>query len=942
MNTTLPILLTLLALLSASPRLQANGVAPNTRILPPGIHTGEFIGEGGRAIPAANGRIVVGSPNAIRNVNGTPVQTGGVYVFDSKSHQLIRTIFPSDGVAGGRFGESVAVSGNVMVVGSPNWGTSIVSNRGAVYLYNVTTGALIRRIEPSNTNAGDLWGKSVAIEGDTLAYGARDHDGNTLGSNMGVVETYSILRQTQMASIQGVPMFGGRPSLNQLGASIAINRGVVAAGAPGSTGGDGAVLLFDAVSGSVIHTLQDPKGAGKAGGFGYSLDMDDGLLIVGAPFHSIVFIGPQPNAGSAYLFDMRYITTPQAVIGAVDGGGNQILGTSVATRNGVSAVGIPGVDYTPPGPGLGAPVTDYGNVLVLDHRMRELDRLSMPTLGTGARYGTTVGVTAEGHVLAGAPGDDSAGADSGAIWKAGPYKHNASGMYQIHAMTKTGALQNSAAVFSNFTELTASGLVSFTATMSGPGTSGGKNSGLWSTLQSGLGPAPVALANVPIDHGMPPHPFTVTGKKVFRPICNSGSELFLRMTDSRGVVTQYYDDRYVTNGFLTIIDNSTQTYASLDGVAVKSLGETWVPFSGGLTCAIPLKLRPGTGTTPVTATSDSAIYTQPNFYVREGIDNVPMPATGKYGEFVRSISYADPAHCYYRGFIQDTAVTAGIFADHTATLVVRESLAPDATGAVNASSPQYSSFLGISGLKGSMARTYLYRATLKTDATKGVNATNNEALYANIDSTGSKLIARKDDTIPGTSLKWNRFLDYGITSQGTVLVLATLSGSGVNASNDTALIAHVSRFPLPDATLVLLREGDFLPDGDGARVAAFNRLDMAFTRTTSSYGVLVTLRTETGGATAANNLVWVTGNIHQGNSDVITLYSPHVAFRKGAAISAQAGRDTIASISVPSLFRDTSSAGNTGLQHAVFNNTGLPSSVLVITFPDKGRAIVQR
>ena len=943
MKTALTTFLLVLIASMACSRLQAQSVVSNRRLQPPGNHAGELFGDGAKAIAIGHERLMAGSPRAIQNRNGTLVATGAVYVFDSKTGKLIRTLFPPDGIDGGRFGEALAVSGSVLVVGSPSWGTTLNPNRGAVYLYNWVSGAFIRKVEPSESvNAGDRWGSSVAIEGDVVVYSARDHDGNTMGSNMGMVETYSIQRGVQMASIPGVPFTASRASLNQLGACVAILRGIVAAGAPGSAGGDGGVLLFDAATGAVVHTLLDPKGAGKAGGFGYSLDMDDELLIVGAPFHSTTSGGVQPNAGSAYLFDLRLITAPQALLGSTDGAANQILGASVATRDGLSAVGIPGVDYLPFGPGLGPAVSDYGRVLVMDRRLQRLDVLEVPALGTGARYGTIVSVSPKGQVVASAPGDDGGGDDSGALWLAGPYQRSAEGSFETLAMTQNGALPQSAAVYTNFSEVTASVVATYTASVSGAGTSGGKNNGLWSTLQSRLTPGLVIQTQVPAPLGMPPPASFVTAKKVFRPLCNSASEMYFRVMEASGVTSQYFYDGYSSIGLSKVIDNSTTTYPSLQGVAVQTMGETRVPFSGGLACAIPLKLRKNTGTTPVTVSSDSALYVQGGFYLREGIDDVPMPATGKFGEFNNSLAFADPAHCFYRAFIQNSSVTAGIFCGNNATLVVKESLAPDAAGAVGSGAPEYGSFLGVTGLQGSMARSYLYRATLKLDAAKGITTANNEALYSNLNSTGTKLMARKGDLVPGTSLRWHRFLDYGITAQGQQLVLATLQGAGVTAANDTALIAYIPRFPLEDATLVLLREGDVLPGSREARVASISRIDMSFTATSSSYGALVTLKTEANGATVANNLAWVAGNLHFGNSKALSDYLPRIAFRKGMRLSNQAGRDIVTSISVPSLLGDSSGAGNTGLQHAVFSSAGHPTSMCVITFPDKTKALLRR
>jgi len=92
------------------------------------------------------GKIAVSSLNAIRP-SAVPVNTGGVHLFDAATGKFLRTQFPADGMANDLFGQNVAVSGNVLVVGAPQAARGVDAAVGAVYLYNLTTGALIRKVQ---------------------------------------------------------------------------------------------------------------------------------------------------------------------------------------------------------------------------------------------------------------------------------------------------------------------------------------------------------------------------------------------------------------------------------------------------------------------------------------------------------------------------------------------------------------------------------------------------------------------------------------------------------------------------------------------------------------------------------------------------------------------------------------------------------------------------
>src|SRR5260221_292581 len=92
------------------------------------------------------------------------------------------------------FGWSVAISGDTMVIGAPfensnatgvngNQTNNSARDSGAAYVFvrDGTNWVQQAYLKPSNTGAGDYFGESVAISGDTMVIGAPLEDSNATG-----------------------------------------------------------------------------------------------------------------------------------------------------------------------------------------------------------------------------------------------------------------------------------------------------------------------------------------------------------------------------------------------------------------------------------------------------------------------------------------------------------------------------------------------------------------------------------------------------------------------------------------------------------------------------------------------------------------------------------------------------------------------------------------
>jgi len=106
----------------------------------------------------------------------------------AQTQSEIQKLLASAGAARGQFGISVAVDGDTAVIGvsadDDNGGDS-----GSVYVFTRDAGVWTKqqKLAASDGAAGDLFGVSVAVDGDTAVIGAffDDDNGNNSGSAAG-------------------------------------------------------------------------------------------------------------------------------------------------------------------------------------------------------------------------------------------------------------------------------------------------------------------------------------------------------------------------------------------------------------------------------------------------------------------------------------------------------------------------------------------------------------------------------------------------------------------------------------------------------------------------------------------------------------------------------------------------------------------------------------
>ena len=318
---------------------------------------------------------------------------------------LIRDGF--SGVGGDAFGYSVAYDGETMAIGAPG----VDSNKGAVYLYEQTGASVSLRklLIPDDLVANDLFGFSVDVDGDTLVVGAPRNDDK--GISAGAVYVYDL-------SADPVELVGKFYSWDEIageefGTSVAVDGDTFMAGAPYNSAiniEEGAVTVYqyDAIAGWLPYTALRPKLGSDDALFGYDIDLDGNNVIIGAPGSEDM--GGNVGRGVAYAYSFNPFTGGYAMSKLIESSSSQVgafFGAAVGIKDDLLAVGAP---YYNSDTGL---VDIY--VDVTGESLWSLFNTELPTdLSTADEFGYAIDV-GESAVYVGAPFGTGLGPNTGCV-----------------------------------------------------------------------------------------------------------------------------------------------------------------------------------------------------------------------------------------------------------------------------------------------------------------------------------------------------------------------------------------------------------------------------------------------------------------------------------------------------------------------------------------------
>lgn len=227
------------------------------------------LGDFGASIAITGNVVVVGAPTAYPGGVGA----GSAYVFNATTGDLITTLNNPTPADGDNFGYSVAISGNIAIIGAWMDDPGSVSNAGTAYLFNATTGGLITTLNNPNPAANDYFGFSVAISGNVAVVGASADNSFVGGAYIFDATTGDLLSTVTHP---------GHPTARYFGISVAISGTVAVIGASGDNFNSGNAYVFSCVPihDFLLGQITDPTGSDlNADG---AVDIAD-LLALAAP-----------------------------------------------------------------------------------------------------------------------------------------------------------------------------------------------------------------------------------------------------------------------------------------------------------------------------------------------------------------------------------------------------------------------------------------------------------------------------------------------------------------------------------------------------------------------------------------------------------------------------------------------------------------------------------
>ena len=276
---------------------------------------------------------------------GDPSFWGAAYVYDLAGPLGAPPIklAPADDTR--EYGFDVAVQGNILVVGAPEY-FPYHERKGSAYVYARVGATWVQEAKLTASDGGtdDSFGISVAVDGNTIVVGAIGN--GAFGTNTGAAYVFvrGAAGWTEQAKL--TPDDAGADTY--IGNSVAISGDTVVVGAPGNyqapasawKAGKAYVFTRAGTRWTQQQSLVSPDSV-VGDTFGYAVAVDGDDVLVGAPN----FPPRDTLSRSAYVFSRSAgVWSMRQKLQPVIPSANELFGLNVAIRGGSLAVGSPGLN----------------------------------------------------------------------------------------------------------------------------------------------------------------------------------------------------------------------------------------------------------------------------------------------------------------------------------------------------------------------------------------------------------------------------------------------------------------------------------------------------------------------------------------------------------------------------------------------------------------------
>jgi len=339
--------------------------------------------------------------------NGT--RSGSAYVYEKNDNgtwiQIIK-LLATDASEYDYFGRSVAISDKTIIIGAYRDNDS----RGSVYIFEKDeNGAWLEtsKLAAPDAATSDYFGSSVGISGDTAIVGAYgDDEGSTETGSAYVFQKAGDGSWTCMSKLRAIDYF----QYDYFGASVAISGDIAIIGAYGNDDNgseSGSAYIFTRESNGSWSEASKllASDANISDHFSSSVAISGNRAVIGA-------YGNNNSKGSAYIFtrDINGSWTETSKLTAPDAEDNDYFGGSVAISGDHVIVGSYGDDDNGSSSG-----SVYIYTINTDGTWVQFNKSIASDANSNDYFGRSVSI-GDSHIIVGAYGDDDDGSASGSAY----------------------------------------------------------------------------------------------------------------------------------------------------------------------------------------------------------------------------------------------------------------------------------------------------------------------------------------------------------------------------------------------------------------------------------------------------------------------------------------------------------------------------------------------
>ncbi len=291
----------------------------------------------GYAVALSGDLAVIGAP---QDKVGANALQGSAYVF-SRSNNLGWTqqahLIAADGAANDLLGTTVAISGQMVIVGAAYDQIGGSANQGSAYVFAVVNHAWTQqqKLLANDGAPDDYFGSAVALDGDTAIVGAV---GDDVGAHVNQGSAYVYTRTGTTWTQQQKLTASNGAAQDQFGDAVALSGNSVVIGVQYNNASQGTAYVFTRAGVTWTQQQQLTASDGVASDlFGNAVAISGNTLIAGA---YTAKVGANVQQGAAYVFTRSgTVWTQQQKLTASDGTPGARFGVGVALDLNTAVVG---------------------------------------------------------------------------------------------------------------------------------------------------------------------------------------------------------------------------------------------------------------------------------------------------------------------------------------------------------------------------------------------------------------------------------------------------------------------------------------------------------------------------------------------------------------------------------------------------------------------------